>query len=211
MYTSGSTGVPKGVLLSHNNVATAMLAFSDALGPVYDDDVFIAFLPLAHVLELMCEAICFLSGIPIGYSTPLTMTDKSSKIKRGCKGDTSVLRPTLMAAVPLILDRVFKGIQDQVNGGGKVAQAVFKFFYDYKLKWYYRGYSSPLLNKLIFSKMQSLLGGRVRLVACGGAPLSPETQEFLRNCLNTPILQGYGLTETAACAAVTVCKLTIFA
>jgi long-chain acyl-CoA synthetase len=78
-------------------------------------DVYIGYLPLAHVLELMCESICFLSGIPIGYSTPLTMTDTSSKIKRGCKGDCSVLRPTIMATVPLILDRIFKGIQEKVR------------------------------------------------------------------------------------------------
>jgi long-chain acyl-CoA synthetase len=101
MYTSGSTGVPKGVLLTHRNISTAMLAFSDALGDVYDTDVYIGYLPLAHVLELMCEAICFVSGIPIGYSSPLTMTDKSSKIKRGSKGDASVLKPTVMACVPV--------------------------------------------------------------------------------------------------------------
>jgi long-chain acyl-CoA synthetase len=115
MYTSGSTGAPKGVLLSQRNVSTAMMSFSDALGPVYPDDIYIAYLPLAHVLELMCESICVLSGIPIGYSTPLTMTDQSSKIKRGCKGDTSVLKPTIMASVPLILDRIYKGIQEKVR------------------------------------------------------------------------------------------------
>jgi len=78
-----------------------MLSFADAVGEVYDSDVYIGFLPLAHVLELMCETICFVSGIPIGYSSPLTMTDKSSKIKRGSKGDASILKPTVMAAVPV--------------------------------------------------------------------------------------------------------------
>jgi long-chain acyl-CoA synthetase len=204
MYTSGSTGVPKGVLLSHRNICTAMMSFSDALGSVYETDVFMGFLPLAHVLELMCEVICILSGIPIGYSSPLTMTDRSSKIKKGSKGDASVLRPTIMAAVPLILDRIFKGIQEKVESGGKTNQKVFKFFYDYKLKWYARGYNTPLVNKIIFKRIRMLVGGRVRLMACGGAPLAPDTHEFVRTCLCCPLLQGYGLTETCACSSVQV-------
>jgi long-chain acyl-CoA synthetase len=183
-----------------------MMAMSDALGRVYPDDVFIAFLPLAHVLEFICEAFCFLSGIPIGYSTPLTMTDTSSKIKRGCKGDATVLAPTIMACVPLILDRIYKGIQDKVQGGGKVSEAIFNFFYQYKLKWFKRGYNTPLVNKLIFSKIKNIIGGRIRIIACGGAPLAPDTQEFIRTCLCTPLLQGYGLTETAACATVALSR-----
>ncbi|OXA59054.1 long-chain-fatty-acid--CoA ligase 4 isoform X3 [Folsomia candida] len=204
MYTSGSTGAPKGVLLSQRNVSIAMMAFSDALGPVYPDDIYLGYLPLAHVLELMCESISFLSGIPIGYSTPLTMTDQSSKIKRGCKGDTSVLRPTIMASVPLILDRIYKGIQEKVGESGKIGQALFKFFYDYKLKWYYRGFNTPLVNRLIFKKLRQLIGGRVRILASGGAPLAPDTHEFIRNSLCVPLLQGYGLTETAACATISL-------
>ena len=84
---------------------------------------------------------------------------------------------------------------------------MFKFFYDYKLKWYKRGYRTPIVDSLIFRNMKELIGGRVRLMACGGAPLSPDTQEFIRTCLCLPLLQGYGLTETAACAAISVCKL----
>lgn len=205
MYTSGSTGTPKGVLLSHRNVSVAMMAFSDALGAVYPDDIYLGYLPLAHVLELMCEAICFLSGIPIGYSSPLTMTDQSSKIKRGCKGDASVLRPTIMASVPLVLDRIYKGIQEKMQSGGSAKKAIFNFFYNYKLKWYHRGYQTPLTNKLIFKPIKSLVGGKVRLLASGGAPLAPDVHEFIRTSLCVPLLQGYGLTETAACAAISLC------
>lgn len=76
---------------------------ADRLGGLKESDRYMAYLPLAHVLELMCETYIFLVGIQIGYSSPLTMTDRSSKIKRGCKGDASLLKPTVMATVPVSL------------------------------------------------------------------------------------------------------------
>lgn len=66
-----------------------------------DDDVFCAFLPLAHILEVDCEVACILHGVPVGYSSPLTLTSSSSKIAKGQKGDADVLKPTLLPAVPV--------------------------------------------------------------------------------------------------------------
>lgn len=100
MYTSGSTGVPKGVLLSHKNILTTIKSFCDAVH-IREDDVFLGYLPLAHVFELLSESVCLLTGVPIGYSSPLTMIDSSSKIQRGSKGDASVLHPTCLTAVPV--------------------------------------------------------------------------------------------------------------
>lgn len=100
MYTSGSTGVPKGVILSHKNIISTLKAFSDAV-QIRSDDVFLGFLPLAHVFELLAESVCLLNGVPIGYSSPLTLIDSSSKIQRGSKGDASVLHPTCLTAVPV--------------------------------------------------------------------------------------------------------------
>lgn len=100
MYTSGSTGVPKGVLLSHKNILSTLKAFCDAV-EIRPDDVFLGFLPLAHVFELLAESVCLLNGVPIGYSSPLTLIDSSSKIMRGSKGDASVLHPTCLSAVPV--------------------------------------------------------------------------------------------------------------
>ena len=74
-----------------------------------------------------------LYGIPIGYSNPLTMTDKSSKIKRGSRGDASVLKPTIIASVPLILDRIYKSIQDKVESGSAVKKAIFDLAMQYKV------------------------------------------------------------------------------
>ena len=91
------------------------------------------------------ESMCMLYGIPIGYSTPLTMTDKSSKIKRGSKGDASVLKPTIIASVPLILDRIYKNIQETVERS-PVKKAIFDLGMQYKLDWFQRGYDTPLVN-----------------------------------------------------------------
>jgi long-chain acyl-CoA synthetase len=100
MYTSGSTGIPKGVLLSHKNVIATLQAYCNAV-VIKSDDVFMGYLPLAHVFELLSESVCLLNGVPIGYSSPLTMIDSSSKIQKGCKGDASVLHPTCLTSVPV--------------------------------------------------------------------------------------------------------------
>ncbi|XP_015174146.1 PREDICTED: long-chain-fatty-acid--CoA ligase 4 isoform X1 [Polistes dominula] len=201
MYTSGSTGVPKGVLLSHRNIMATLKAFCDMV-EIRSDDVFLGFLPLAHVFELLAESVCLLTGVPIGYSSPLTMIDSSSKIQRGSKGDASVLHPTCLTAVPLILDRISKGINEKVKKSGPFKQAIFNFAYHYKLKWTKRGYSTPLFDKYIFGAARQILGGQVRVILSGGAPLSPDTHTQVKLCLCVIVIQGYGLTETCSCATV---------
>lgn len=108
MYTSGSTGVPKGVILLHCNLIATIKAFVDVVEIYDDEDVLIGYLPLAHVFELLVENVGILMGIPIGYSTPLTMIDTSSKIKKGTRGDASILKPTCMTAVPVCIQFVLK-------------------------------------------------------------------------------------------------------
>ncbi|CAH0557572.1 unnamed protein product [Brassicogethes aeneus] len=201
MYTSGSTGVPKGVVLLHKNLITTLKGFCDSTD-IYENDVMIGFLPLAHVFELLVESVCLLTGVAIGYSSALTMIDSSSKIKKGTKGDASVLHPTCMTSVPLILDRISKSIQEKVSKGGDLKKVIFKFAYDYKVKWTNRGYETPLVDKVVFKPVRELMGGRMRLVISGGAPLSPETHEQINCCLCVTIIQGYGLTESTSCACV---------
>lgn len=202
MYTSGSTGNPKGVLLSHRNLVTSMSALIN-IAKFRSKDRYIAYLPLAHVLELLAESSCLMYGIRIGYSSAATLTNKSSKVKAGSKGDANVLKPTLMCSVPLILERIYKSIVDTMKRQGWAAEELFHYFMNYKMKWQDRGFDTPLLNKTLFRKIRYFLGGRVKLLLSGGAPLSPDTHSLTRTCICVPVMQGYGLTETTACATVT--------
>ncbi|XP_059098131.1 fatty acid CoA ligase Acsl3-like [Tigriopus californicus] len=200
MYTSGSTGTPKGVVLTHRNLVATMSCLMFMLNP--KDDIYIAYLPLAHVLELLSENTMMLFGIRVGYSSPNTMTDMSTKIRKGTKGDASVLQPTMMCAVPLILDRIYKNILDSVSKRGPSFQKVFNFCYEYKRYWMKRGRGTPICDKIVFNKIRSLLGGKMDFVLVGGAPLCEKTHDFIRTCLGVTVVQGYSLTESGCTGTV---------
>lgn len=165
-------------------------------------DVILGFLPLAHSFELLIESTAMIYGVPIGYSSPLTLIDSSPKIAKGQVGDAKLLKPTAMAIVPLIMERIVKGIDDRVQSGSLLQKTIFKFAYEYKKKWYYRGYKTPITDRLVFKKIAELMGGQMRGMMSGGAPLSPETHDRIKLYLNMITVQGYGLTETSAGASV---------
>ncbi|XP_030600810.1 long-chain-fatty-acid--CoA ligase 3a isoform X1 [Archocentrus centrarchus] len=205
MYTSGSTGIPKGVMISHSNIIAGITGMAERIPNLCEEDTYIGYLPLAHVLELSAELVCVSHGCRIGYSSPQTLADQSTKIKKGSKGDTSMLQPTLMAAVPEIMDRIYKNVMTKVEEMNCVQRTLFILAYNYKLEQLTKGYSTPLCDKLVFRKVRSLLGGRTRVLLSGGAPLSAATQRFMNVCFCCPVGQGYGLTET--CGAGTISEL----
>uniref|UniRef100_A0A3Q2G0V3 long-chain-fatty-acid--CoA ligase n=2 Tax=Cyprinodon variegatus TaxID=28743 RepID=A0A3Q2G0V3_CYPVA len=204
MYTSGSTGLPKGVMISHSNIIASITGMAERIPNLSEEDTYIGYLPLAHVLELCAELVCISHGCRIGYSSPQTLADQSTKIKKGSRGDTSVLQPTLMAAVPEIMDRIYKNVMMKVEEMNCFQRAIFIRAYNYKLEQLLKGRSTPLCDRFVFRKVRSLLGGRTRVLLSGGAPLSAATQRFMNVCLCCPVGQGYGLTET--CGAGTICE-----
>ena len=117
----------------------------------------------------------------LGYSTPNTLNDKSTMIKRGQKGDATILQPTVIACVPLVLERIYKGVNEVIKKKGNFFENLFDFCIKYKLEATARGEGTPIMDRLIFRGIKALLGGRVRMILAGGAPLSPESHDFLRS------------------------------
>jgi len=192
MYTSGSTGLPKGVIIKHRNLSGICASFEHVVGGLTDKDIHLGFLPLAHILELACEISFLTIGGRIGYGTPRTLTDEGAK---PC-GDLAAIKPTIFIGVPRIYDTIKKGALEKVSKGGYLPKLLFELAFNAKKKAIENNTDTPLYNLLVFKKFRATIGGNVRVFVSGGAPFSRDSHEFMRICFDCPVIQGYGLTET---------------
>lgn len=186
-YTSGTTGNPKGAMLSHGNYVS-LIAFGIHALDIRDTDVYISYLPLAHVFERIMICMLIYSGCAIGF-----FNGDITKIKE----DFLVLRPTILATVPRLLNRfheAFKANIDSLHGvkGWLVRHALHTKLTNLHA---YGNIDHWIHDKIVFKKMREALGGRLRWIVIGSAPSAKETLDFMKVCLSVPIQEGYGQTE----------------
>lgn len=210
VYTSGTTGRPKGVMLSHHNILFDAESLLKQIG--IDDPhtlEFLSFLPLSHMYERT-----------IGYYVPMMAGAKVSFARsvQQLAEDFQTIKPTIIVCVPRIFERFYDKMQQKLSKGSVVKRAIFNlavntgwknFKFKQKTAWFSPiTVLNPLLNKMIATKVQQLLGGRLRIAASGGAAL-PETVAKTFVGLGINIFQGYGLTESSPAVTMNSFSLNI--
>lgn len=187
-YTSGTTGTPKGAVLTHGNLISN-IAGSLVSVKFFPSDIIISYLPLAHIYERANQIMSVYSGVAVGFyqGDNLKLMD-----------DMAALRPTIFCSVPRLYNRIYAGITNAVKASGGLRERLFNAAYNSKKQAIMSGKkSSPMWDRLVFNKIKDKLGGRVRYMFSGASPLSPDVMDFLRVCFGCEVIEGYGMTETA--------------
>ena len=192
LYTSGTTGDPKGVMLTHNNLHSNVRAASACL-PIDERDSTLSFLPLSHVFQRMVDYLLFNRGCPITYARSIESVPE----------DLKAVRPTVVVSVPRLYEKVYAKVMEADGVKGTLvswATGVGRRWAEAKLAGRTPGpitrLQYGLAHRLVFQKIYAGVGGRLRYFVSGGAPLSAEINKFFFSA-GVTILEGYGLTETS--------------
>jgi long-chain acyl-CoA synthetase len=196
IYTSGTTGEPKGVMLTHANLVANLREGATVLD-VSQDDVALSFLPLSHGFERMVSFIYLFTGVTIVFAESFETLGR----------DIAGVRPTVITGVPRVYEKMQSRILEKGQAGSAAKAAVFRWSLKAGLaraRAVLRGkpvgpltaMKAALGDRLVFSKIREGVGGRLRLIVSGSAPLSSSVAEFF-HAVGLPVIEGYGLTETA--------------
>jgi long-chain acyl-CoA synthetase len=197
IYTSGTSGKMKGVLLTHGNLLASAVSSARRIN-VTVDDAYLSFLPLAHVLERVVHISMLWAGASIHYGGGLDRLEE----------DFRRVRPTVVVGVPRLFEKIMRGAVDRAGRLGPRGRFVFKLAERAARR---SGRGGPrrrprgpvawLWEVIVYRQVRRAVGGRARILVSGGAPLGAREQSFLNGC-GLAVLEGYGLTETAS-----VCSL----
>jgi long-chain acyl-CoA synthetase len=193
IYTSGTTGEPKGVILTHDNFVFDACSSSGVQPWPVGGEVALAFLPLSHVLERLVDYIYFLKGITVAYCGILETADAMQRV-----------RPHLFTAVPRFYEKVYDRVFQEVSHGPRLKQTLFRTAVRVgieSVRTGRKGFRCRLFDPVVYKKIRTALGGRLRFTISGGAPLAVFIGEFF-HAMGVKVLEGYGLTETSPVISV---------
>lgn len=197
LYTSGTTGIPKGVMLSHDNIISQLIA-AQYLAPVDVNSRALSFLPLNHVYERVLTYLYFYLGVSVYYAESIDKVADNLK----------EVQPEIFGCVPRLFEKVYDRIVNKGNELTGIKKKLFFWALDLGLKYETNGANGwvyekklAIARKLIFSKWQEALGGKVKAAVSGGAALQPRLARVFW-AAGIPILEGYGLTETSPVVSV---------
>jgi long-chain acyl-CoA synthetase len=194
IYTSGTTGMPKGVMLTHDNIASNIEAILDKgmfLNPDdHRDGRVLSYLPLSHIFERVMAHIALHTGVPMYFIPNID----------SFLADIQAVKPVHFTTVPRLLEKVYHGIQTKIEAGtglkGKIGKWAFAKANSYVTGQPRDGFTFKLADKLVYSKLRDLFGGNLVGITSGGAALPSKLMNFM-NAIGIPTAQGYGLTETS--------------
>lgn len=205
IHTSGTTGSPKGVMLTHDNFLSQMKAIQFWVIELKAEDIHLSYLPLSHVFERMAgHFMPLMAGTTIAYAESIdTIQDNLQEVK-----------PTIMTSVPRLFEKVYAKVVDQIESGSPMKRKIFNWAIDVGKERYDYYLNTPVhelvlkpmpkklqnqmarADRLVYQKIKERLGGRMRGMVVGGGSLNPDIAKFFWS-LDIPILEGYGLTETS--------------
>ncbi len=187
IYTSGNTGTPKGVQLSHKNIINQLYDITKLID-LKEDETILSLLPLAHIFERTVMSFYLSRGVSIYF------VDEIPNVSNLLK----VVRPTMMTVVPRLLEKIFNKIKMGIAQKGFIGKMIAGGAFEYAMQTNIdkESFAYKLFDKLVYSKLRAVFGGRIIRLVTGGAPLSVEIYQFFVN-IGLNLYQGYGLTESA--------------
>ncbi|MBL6785060.1 MAG: long-chain fatty acid--CoA ligase [Rickettsiales bacterium] len=194
IYTSGSTGNPKGVCLTHGNLVSQVQS-SSKLFDLSNTDTALSFLPLAHIFERMVMLLYLTQNVKVYFADDVLNVQKL----------LAEVKPTVITTVPRLLEKIFFGVKEKIASASFVKRSIAKIAFKYALKastdWSNKNFIWSLSNKILYKKIIDNLGGNIKIMITGGAPLTADIYKFFIN-IGLPLYQGYGLTETSPVISV---------
>ena len=192
IYTSSENG-PRGCVLTHKSVLCAVSSISHIGTSITTKDIFISYIPLAHVYAISVEWLHFVQGAAIGFYTGDL---------HNLSDDIRTLRPTVLCGVPRVFNRILDEFNERLAKLSAFPRHIFEYALSYASELLKDDKSSYIIDRFILGGVRKSLGGRVRLIVVGGAPIRGDVYEFLSRAVTPNIVIGYGLTEASAAGSI---------